>query len=75
MPLPSLKKNETDKEFISRCAADPVMNKEFPDNKRRLAVCFSQLKQAKKKKESKGSLEEPTWDEWKEEIKHFIILP
>lgn len=38
MPLPKPKKDETKKEFIDRCMADPVMNKEFPQSQR-YAVC------------------------------------
>lgn len=63
MPIPEPNPNEEDKNFISRCAADPIMNKEWPDNKKRLAICYNQLKQAKKNKESKGT--RINWDDFK----------
>ena len=44
MPLPTKNKNETEQEFVSRCAGDEMMNKEFKDQKQRLAVCYSQYK-------------------------------
>ena len=47
MPLPSPKKNRDKKSFISQCMSDPKMKEEFPNNKRRLAVCHSQRKQSK----------------------------
>ena len=49
MPLPNPKKNEKQGNFISRCAGDETMNKDFPDNKQRVAVCYSQWKEAKAK--------------------------
>lgn len=45
MPIPSPRKGknpESKSEFISRCAGDGVMNKEFPEAKQRLAVCYRQ---------------------------------
>ncbi len=39
MPIP--RKNEAEKEFISRCVGDLEMKTKFPDNKQRLAVCYS----------------------------------
>lgn len=39
LPKPS---GETEDEFISRCMGDSTMNKEFPDEKQRAAVCYSQ---------------------------------
>jgi hypothetical protein len=44
MPLPKPSKTETEQEFVSRCAGDEMMNKEFKDQKQRLAVCYSQYK-------------------------------
>lgn len=64
MPLPSPKKNEKDKEFISRCAGDDTMNKEFPETSQRLGVCYNILKRAKKRK----AKAEVDWDEVKSEI-------
>lgn len=47
MPLPSPKKNEKQGDFISRCAGNETMNKDFKDTKQRVAVCYSQWKKAK----------------------------
>ena len=49
MPLPKPNKNEKQGDFISRCAGDETMNKDLPDNKQRVAVCYSQWKEAKAK--------------------------
>lgn len=42
MPLPSPNKGQSQDEFISMCMSNDVMQKEFPDQKQRSAVCFSQ---------------------------------
>ncbi len=52
MPLMSPKKTEKQKEFVSRCAGDSSMLKEFPDQKQRIAVCYSQFKRKAKASES-----------------------
>ena len=39
MPIPTPKKNETRNEFMQRCIIDPVMIKEFKNEKQRLAIC------------------------------------
>lgn len=49
MPLPNKSKSEKDKEFIQRCVGDSVMNKEFPNQKKRIAVCYSLLKKSKQR--------------------------
>ena len=67
LPLPSPKQKE--KDFINSCMGNPTMNKEYPDQKQRAAICFSQWKRAKKKKQAKGSNEDPTWEEIEAEIK------
>lgn len=65
MPLVNPKKLEKDKEFISRCAGDSSMIKEFPNSKQRLAVCYSQL-------QKKAKASEPIdWDDYSDE--DFII--
>jgi hypothetical protein len=45
LPLPNGKRNK--KAFISDCMSSEKMKKEFPNNKQRLAVCYSQHKRAK----------------------------
>lgn len=60
MPLPKPNKNEKEQEFVSRCMRSETMNKEFPDQKQRAAVCYSQYK--KRKQSAKGG-EEPDWSD------------
>jgi hypothetical protein len=48
----SPKKTEKQKEFVSRCAGDSSMLKEFPDQKQRIALCYSQFKRKAKASES-----------------------
>lgn len=50
MPIPSRKKNEDAKKFVSRCMSNETMKKEYPDNKQRVAICLGQTRK------SKGSL-------------------
>lgn len=52
MPLPTPNKGEKQSDFISRCMGNDSMNSEFPDNKQRAAVCYSQWKKSKKTKSS-----------------------
>ena len=42
MPLPVPSKKENKDEFISRCMADDLMNREYANQKQRYAVCQSQ---------------------------------
>ena len=44
MPIPTPKPTEDRKEFISRCLADPVMVKEYPNKDQRLAICAVQYR-------------------------------
>ena len=52
MPLPSPKGKQNEQSFVSSCMSDEGMNKEFPNQKQRAAICYSQYKQAKKAKGS-----------------------
>ncbi len=78
MPLPPVKKNESEQEFVSRCAGDSMMVNEYKNQKQRLGVCYSLYKQHKKKM-SKGSITEINWDNAREEFlesnNHIIIEP
>ena len=49
MPLPKPKNNESQDDFIERCMSNNTMQKEYPDDDQRLAVCFSQWKNKEKK--------------------------
>jgi uncharacterized protein len=51
MPIPKPGKNESKKKFMDRCLSDETMNKEYPDNDQRYAICESQWED--KKSESK----------------------
>ena len=42
MPIPQPKAGEEQDAFISRCMSDEAMKKEYPDQKQRSGVCFSQ---------------------------------
>lgn len=53
----SINGDEFDKRFLD-CMGDSTMNKEFPDNKQRYAVCMNKWKTAKKK--TKGKVQ-PKW--------------
>jgi len=39
MPIPNPKGNETRKEYVNRCMDVTDMLEEYPDNKKRYAVC------------------------------------
>ena len=41
MPIPSKRDGEDRNKFMSRCMSDPTMSKEYPDNKKRVAICIS----------------------------------
>ena len=46
MPTPN--PGESEQDFVSRCMANDVMNKDYPDQKQRAAVCYSQHRRKKK---------------------------
>jgi len=52
MPLPKPSKNQKEKDFISKCMGDSDMLKEFPSQKQRAAVCYSQFSKKSKASES-----------------------
>jgi hypothetical protein len=62
MPIPKPSADEKESEFISRCMGDSVMNKDYPDNKQRAAICYGSWKNAKgenmntKKRDEKGRI-------------------
>lgn len=54
MPLIKPKPEETEQEWIDRCMSNEVMNREYPDNKVRAGICYSQWRTSKNlKKDSK----------------------
>lgn len=52
MPIPKLDRGEAEKDFMSKCMTDNSMQKDFPNQNQRVAVCMSQLK--RKKSEASG---------------------
>jgi hypothetical protein len=48
MPLPKPKNQEKRSEFVSRCIGDNQTAKDFPDQKQRIAICYTQWDTAKK---------------------------
>lgn len=50
MPLPAPKKGESRDIFIGRCMSDENIKEDFPTQKQRLAVCFSQWASHKESK-------------------------
>jgi hypothetical protein len=48
MPLPKPKNQEKRSEFVSRCIGDDQTAKDFPDQKQRIAICYTQWDTAKK---------------------------
>ena len=69
--MPSVKPNEKQSDFISRCMSDPSVIKERPDQKARLGLCYGLYRSHKKKQKAKGSLKEP---EWKDAIKDPVWI-
>lgn len=63
MPLPNKKNDESGDEFLSRCMADSVTNREYPNPKQRYAVCQSLKERAEKRKRAKGGEGPATWDD------------
>jgi hypothetical protein len=68
MPLPSPKGNQEKQSFVAQCMSDEAVKKEFPNQKQRAAVCYSQYKQAKKIK----GCENLDWDNFSGD--GYIIL-
>lgn len=50
MPMITPKKDEKEQEFVSRCMADDMVQKDYKDQKQRAAVCYSQFKRRMKNK-------------------------
>ena len=40
MPIPKPNKDEKKPDFISRCMGDEVMNKDYPEQDQRSAICY-----------------------------------
>ena len=46
--MPSPRKDEKERQFISRCVSSNEAKKSFPDQKQRVAFCYSQWKNKSK---------------------------
>ena len=44
MPIPKPDSNEKSKDFVARCMNSEAMQKEYPDEQQRIAVCLGQTK-------------------------------
>lgn len=49
MPLPEPKADETQQEFVSRCMENPTAKSDFPNANQRVAVCYAQYENVKKR--------------------------
>jgi phage head maturation protease len=47
VPLPTPQENESEEHFVDGCMGNETMKKEFPDQKQRLAVCYSQYRKSR----------------------------
>jgi hypothetical protein len=45
MPIPKPNTGEKQDDFIARCMSNGLMNEEYPDNKQRAAICYTQWKE------------------------------
>ena len=61
MPLPTPKKNQEEDSFMQDCMGDPVMNKDYKDQKQRAAICYRQFRTRKDKKVNAS--EEVKWSD------------
>ncbi len=52
MPIPKPHPNEKESEFVNRFMADPVMVKEYPDEKQRVAIAYFTWREKDKKHDS-----------------------
>ena len=62
MPIPSPNNKQSREDFVCSCMSNDVMNEEFPEERRRAAVCYS------KYRHSKGG--EIRWETFQEEIEN-----
>lgn len=68
MPLPTPHKDQEQQDFINSCLSSEMMRREYPDQRQRAAVCFSQYRRAKHKK---GKAD---WNETVAAIEHAGII-
>jgi len=54
MPIPKPNPGETEAKFISRCMGNDTMVREYPDQKQRAGVCYTQFRKAKESVKGNG---------------------
>ncbi len=72
-PLPKPRKGESKKDFISRCMSNKAMQREFPEQEQRVAVCHTQWRRVHggKPPKKKYAL---SWSETEKFFKKFYNL-
>lgn len=71
-PMPMPREDEDKKKFISRCMSNKIMKSEYPDQKQRTAICYSQFKKSKGEKINLDDPEDELSIEEQVEIKEMI---
>jgi len=71
-PIPTPRKDEEKKSFISRCMSNKTMKSEYPDQKQRAAVCYSQFKKSQGEKVNSDDPEGELSIEEQGEIKEMV---
>jgi len=56
MPIPTPNPGESEREFISRCMSSDVMQREYPRQDQRAAVCYSSFRRAREKVARKNAV-------------------
>lgn len=56
MPLPTPREGQSKDDFLKSCMGNPTMNKEFPDEKQRYAVCNAQWSKRNGGESTKGKV-------------------
>jgi hypothetical protein len=67
MPIPKPDFRKTEQKFISDCMGDESLNKDFPNQKQRYAVCKTTFDRAKKAKASEGEDCDVNWLDMKDD--------
>ena len=70
MPIPKPGPEESERECISRCYSDPLMEDEYPIGSRRLAVCYSAWESVTEKEETYADYPQSASTEAKKALKH-----
>jgi hypothetical protein len=64
MPIPTPRKGQDEEKFMQDCMGDPLMNKDYKDQKQRAAICYHQFSTRKKNKSrTSASSDEIKWSD------------